>query len=818
METLHINDFSAGWVPSDDAVNGRKNGLLKMESVELDKNGCLSMSYGTSRIGTSAFSNSLHSVYHKFLASGQFWYSADTAGNLFRTTLAGGNTNIGSGGSTSRAAFLAAWNYVLAFSGNLRKRDDGTNTANLGQVKPSAAPTVISAGAGNLRGTYEYVQINVFLNGAYIARSGRGPISTSLVLNNENATVTAQAPTSPANEVWIFRRGGTLDQFYRVKRLTSAYTTPFTDSMIDDEAYDEGITLSLTALSVNSTDLPDAILGAAGPINGRMILCTATHIHITEANSPETYIPGQSFPISASGTGSEIFQWVIQVGDNTVLIGTSENIYNLEGTFYTLPDGKLDIFLHPFGVADPPISIDVTKFNTNGIIYMSKSGYRAMSSSGEDLGLIGFQNVSRLYRGETCYDYGGIPIYITPAYRYSVAVSNNKMFVRVPTIVDEDAGNPFDYRMDIYDFTRQSWRTLPPATYEPPLFLATQEDGAVFGFFDDEKRLKLIDNPFRKTLHNNTSTKQTVTILTPFHDNGKPRNRKTPYTLKFKVNTGGDNCAAAIFLNDDLDTPILLGNINTSVLTEKFIDISEAGEDIGIFKNIAFRFIGTMADFQLNDISVEYELHPPQVTFVSGFIPQTSNKFNKRRARSWPIVIDTLASPVTFTPIVDGVAKTALSISNSGKKTHLYYFTEDVFGIDYDYTLAGDSLFELWEIGDLDVVQTLPPARRMDQIGPIEIFKYAWIKAIELRIIGFGGTSIPYTVYFDDVSKITGTLTIEDGKENFYTINLTKTVAGSILRIVLGPTASAAFTFHRISTKIQAARSGHETELEWIQV
>ena len=40
-EQILINNFSAGWCPSDDAVNGRPNALLQMDNLEIDRNGAL---------------------------------------------------------------------------------------------------------------------------------------------------------------------------------------------------------------------------------------------------------------------------------------------------------------------------------------------------------------------------------------------------------------------------------------------------------------------------------------------------------------------------------------------------------------------------------------------------------------------------------------------------------------------------------------------------------------------------------------------------------------------------------------------------------
>src|SRR6266513_2642686 len=175
MAEFHINDFSAVLISSDDDVNGRKNGLLRRENVEL----------------VLTFPNQVHTIFSKFLGAGtpespQYQYAADILGNVFRSLAPSTQTSIGSGGSLSRAAFLGLYEYVLFASGAVRKRDDGTTATNLGQVA-AVAPTVAAIPVGTfptgvLNGDYQYIQINVFVNssGGYRARSAASPLSVKV--------------------------------------------------------------------------------------------------------------------------------------------------------------------------------------------------------------------------------------------------------------------------------------------------------------------------------------------------------------------------------------------------------------------------------------------------------------------------------------------------------------------------------------------------------------------------------------------------------------------------------------------------------------
>src|SRR6516225_12365088 len=111
MASVKWNDFSSGWTPSDDKVNGRKNGLLQMNNVELDKNGALQMVGGYNVIrsfypapATDLFSNVLKATRHDYVAM--------TNGQVQRDDIV-----LFSGGDTIKTAFGVAYDYTLICSG-----------------------------------------------------------------------------------------------------------------------------------------------------------------------------------------------------------------------------------------------------------------------------------------------------------------------------------------------------------------------------------------------------------------------------------------------------------------------------------------------------------------------------------------------------------------------------------------------------------------------------------------------------------------------------------------------------------------------------
>ncbi len=135
-ETILNNNFSAGWVPSDDQVNGRPNGLLMMDNVELDRNGALQLVGGTELL-YGAFPSYAHTLFSRFINGVRADYLA-----LANSTVYRGNTQIVSGGDSQIAAFGTAFNYTLICSGSQRFKDDGTILTNLGVKPPTVAPTI----------------------------------------------------------------------------------------------------------------------------------------------------------------------------------------------------------------------------------------------------------------------------------------------------------------------------------------------------------------------------------------------------------------------------------------------------------------------------------------------------------------------------------------------------------------------------------------------------------------------------------------------------------------------------------------------------
>jgi hypothetical protein len=663
-----------------------------------------------------------------------------------------------------------------------------------------------------LQGTYQYAQMNVNNTGSYLAKSVLGPISNPMTLDRANPRLQIENPTNidaQVNEVWIFRRGGepdvnsyypstALDQWYRVAViLESAFGNPLVDTISDQEALRQNITVNLNLISIAATSVTEKIMAIIGPIFGRWYYFTENFMYPSDVNDPDLVDASQA--IRTCGSASEVFMWACTVNESVVLVGTSIDIYILTGTFITLPDNTVDIYYRPLGTQYPPITNDVVSYGSLAY-YLSNDGWRTVDQNGTNPLLVA-PNTDRLYRGETCYGYTPSNLHISPgSAKFPITIARNKLWCFIKGTA----------RCEVYDFIRQYWRVIEYGLGEATACFATQDGEILVSYtLNSTYILREIDKQDSKLIDG--TTPQAVSILTPVYDDGAPKNRKDNYTLKIRCYTGGSGNLVPTLI-DETETEYPAAAITSTV------GVRDVAINLNAIKSICktwqLKFTGSPADLILEDFTIDYDLRPTPLTFVRIYNDNFGSA-NKKRARVWPLVIDTLGNNVTFTPYVDNAAETTTVINSNEKLTKRTYFKTDVFGVDYGATIdGGGNLFEFWNMLNPDIVQVLPIARQFDQIGPEDLFRYGRIKQFEYRVLALG-TTIPYVIYFNDASVQTGNITAVNGVEASYYIDLPKGTAGNIVRVVFGPTA---FDFHRFYIRLLAFRTGKDTEQEWIQL
>lgn len=779
-------------------------------------------------------------------------------------------------------------------------------------VSASMPATIqFKGGSKSKTGTYEYAQLNVSDNGSYVAKSELGVVSGRVTFNTIKITVNFQEPTDPqVNEVWIFRRGGEpdpnsyyptiglLDEWYRVGVVTAGnFGDPWLDDVSDEDALAVGVRVNLNLISIAATSVTERIIDIVGPIFGRWYYFGEKFMYPSDINDPDLVDSSQA--VRMTGSDSEVFLWARQVNESTVLVGTSCDIYALTGTFVTLPDNAVDIFYRPLGVKYPPLTNDASTYNGN-VYYLANDGWRSINAGGNNPLLIA-PNIDRMYRGEVCHGYAAVILNFAPgSKRFPVTIAMNKLWCNVYGV----------NHTQVYDFVRGYWRVVDYNLGNIVAATSTQ-DGKILFFYGSDLTLREIDS--QSTLLVNESVQQYVDLLFPIHDGGEPKRRKDNYTLKVRCYTGATS-DMRIYLTDEAETETTIGFLASATrVTDLYFNLSAL---IPITKTWQVKITGSVADFILEDITLDYDLRPTQLTSLH-LLPNNYGTPSRKRVYEVPFEIDTLSNNVTYTPTVDGVAQAALTVNSSrkqtfaykfpradsdiligtdyeyhllaatgmfeffgfpalpkmeifpepiyafvipvtnfgnackkrlrvwpfvldpcggtltfapivdgttlsalaatynfsGKRTVRFHYTSDVFGVDYSGIFYSSTPFEMWGVLNPDIVQTLPIARRYDQLGPEELFRYGRIKQFEYRVMPIGGTSIPYVIYFNDNSTYTGTLTVTNNVEASYFIGTPKGTSGNIVRVVFGPTA---FDFHRFYIRLQVFKTGRDTELEWV--
>lgn len=140
MPQIFHNDFSAGWCPSDNYINGRRNALLQMNNLCLDDNGALTSCRAPKSL-TSSLPARAHTLYSATISGVQKQLAALEDGSIVEGATF--SNSLASGGSTKRAAFSNALDQILICSGTVNKKWDGTTLRNLGLATPTAP--VVSA-------------------------------------------------------------------------------------------------------------------------------------------------------------------------------------------------------------------------------------------------------------------------------------------------------------------------------------------------------------------------------------------------------------------------------------------------------------------------------------------------------------------------------------------------------------------------------------------------------------------------------------------------------------------------------------------------
>lgn len=146
-----------GWDPSSDPVNGDPQSLQRMDNLQWDETGVLSLVRGLKQVNKTVFTDYVNSIYSKIINTNEsIWCGLGFNGKRIVRSLIGdfSDTVIVADGD-DQSAFGDALGQVICCAGSVRKKDNGTVINNLGLITPEVPTvTVNSQAILNISGTF----------------------------------------------------------------------------------------------------------------------------------------------------------------------------------------------------------------------------------------------------------------------------------------------------------------------------------------------------------------------------------------------------------------------------------------------------------------------------------------------------------------------------------------------------------------------------------------------------------------------------------------------------------------------------------------
>ncbi len=560
----------------------------------------------------------------------------------------------------------------------------------------------IGGDTGPLRGFYRYVALNIFEDETFIGKSPTGAESAEVQAINASIAVTPDALPANATKKWVYRIGGKLNAYYKVKDDWTTGT--FNDEISDDDLIAQGDKLDPAVFEAPPTN----IISIVGPVRDRVLYFTQTTVHFSDTNDPCRVNVNHKAELAASD--GEVIVFAEQVAEDQILVATTKDFYLLSGGFLEDPDtGFLDFALHAYGNKFP--AMNASHAIDKGIVfYEAADGIRATQGSQTDLLSHELQLLfNKEARADLLSGFSPSQGIGTPCIN-GLAVAHDKLYWVGNLDVE-------GLRLFTYHLTQKYWamKVLPGNAFANTLF--TEESGSLLagGQAPSDSFLRIIDSP--GTLFDGSVSQ--IFLLTTFYNDGQaPKRRKDAYTLKVIADTGGVGIQIYVDAYSDNNTVTTWGTtIAFTGREEKSFDIYGT---LATCKYFRIRMGGVVPTFRLYLTAIEYEPRPEQTSSIR--LKGTNLGTAKRKKFiGVPYVIDTLSNNITISVFVDGVLAGSSNNSSASKRTLFHWFTTDVTGIDCETLITAvdpTKVFEFYELPERDAVyEVLPLATKFMRIN-----------------------------------------------------------------------------------------------------
>ena len=553
-------------------------------------------------------------------------------------------------------------------------------------------PIFIGGTDGPLDGLYTYIQVNVQDNGYYTEKSLMSIQSDPVRPIKTSIHVIPSQMHLEGNEAWIFRGGGNLDGFYRVKTIPTlggADPAEFDDTMTDEQA----LALNIQ-LDYYQQNLPDGIIGMETNFKGRNWYMTYERIYPSYRDNVSSY--DSRYVIDTAGN-TEYNLFITKLSTDTMILATNNDFYEISGSAGVITQDNIEYFdltVRSLGIKTPAISKSFVVREGN-LFYLANDGLRVLA--GTNCQLIS-NEIDLLFNNYTRHEIA--PSKVIPNEPiYFLGVSNNQLYFS--TQLQDNRRSLW-----IYNFADKTWRLEDHGDTDSINALFVEEDATIIystASFGD-KFVRILDTGTLFDESDNINFK----FLTPYDHNGQPRNRKDSFTLKITADT--DNESIEIYLRgyaDDKTITTFAENRAFDGRTEQYFDIHTVLSNAIKFYQLELR--GTVPKFKLYNFSIDYEPRPEQLTSLR--IPNSNFGIaGRKRVPEIPMIVDTLGKHVNFIPVLDGVAQDTGDIQTFDRTVYHYLFSIDktAYNIGGLLTSPTGDVFEFYELVSPREVELIP--------------------------------------------------------------------------------------------------------------
>jgi hypothetical protein len=433
---------------------------------------------------------------------------------------------------------------------------------------------------------YKYVYVRD--NGKYVATSTMSPASIELDLVAQSAIVTV--PEDPfrdpqVNKIWLFRMGaGITDGYLRVAVADVVGTGAV---VIEDLTSDADALVANIKLESSGSVPPENIIDIEGPYYDRTFALTAEYLYPSRRFNPDNFADGQVIRVAAI---DEVALWV-RKSFGGLYIGTTKDIYRLEGTGAELPDGVIDFVLSPLNIDYPPLSSAVAQ-DGNFLVYLAANGWRSLAGAGSQ-SISG--GTSLLYQGQDRHGVSGIDVFKV---RFRATISRGRLAAITPE-GSTFGGSSILYR---HDFQSQRWYRH---TYSPVFQSIFREpDGTLIAGAEDGF-VRALDRPNGGDQDDGVTIP--ATIWTPGDNAGLPYSPKVAANLSLEFESGEERLSAHIHL-DESNTPAkAVSGFNSSMkwLAFNILSINDLAWD-----TVQLRLTGAFNRLRLSAWALNYQALP----------------------------------------------------------------------------------------------------------------------------------------------------------------------------------------------------------------